>query len=125
MRNLLKIVILIVGIIAILALAYPLIVFTLEASTTPTLVNATYTYTQINQTHINLTLTITYSGSITLNDFTVILGNTTVYFGDLTPHTVKKKDILLNVNELLNSPTQGYEFVVQGLYPIKYLVVRK
>jgi len=108
----------IVAVLIIVTLA-PLLIFVDEAAHNPDLIRVRYEAKQVNETAINLTIIVSYNGSIPLNNLTLILGNQEVDIGNLQPHSSVSKSLIIAANRVRNLSSLGMSFSIMDLYALK------
>jgi hypothetical protein len=114
----------VVSAIVVLSLISPLATFILELSENP----SKYIYVEgavklLNETHIELMISLTYSGRVPLRDFTIAFNGMEVVFGDVTMGDYTKT-VVLSIGELSSGLLRITEvsYKIAGLYRVRVRV---
>ena len=106
---------------AIVALLLPLLVFAVEAKQNPALLGIQINVVALNRSHVALSVTLSYVGTIPLTDARLMAGNRSIDVGDLREGTTRTVTIPLSVGEALNlRPSDvGLRFKIMGIYGVE------
>jgi hypothetical protein len=111
-----------IGLVAFLILSgliTPAIIFVYELTSKPDLIDFKTSYEQLNETHVKLVFSITYRGSVPLNDVRLEVLNNTLYFGDLPKNTTLTKYVILNVSSVPEYPEVLISLKIAGIYRLE------
>jgi len=102
----------------VLATISPLAIFLIEISQDPNILSITdFNIKQLEGNQLELTITISYSGSVPLKDFTLRILNETIKYGDIARGNYTGRIIIssdrLHGQEL---KIEEYSFKIAGLY---------
>ncbi len=114
-----------VGLLAFLILSglvAPAIVFVYELTSKPDLMDLKASHEQLNETHVKVIFSITYRGSVPLNDVRLEVLNSTLYFGDLSENTTLTKHVILNVSSVPEYPEVLISLKIAGIYRLELRV---
>jgi len=105
----------------IAALLLPLLVFAVEVAQNPTLLGIQVDATVLNQSHVALTVALSYTGTIPLTDVQLMVCNRSMDLGDLHEGATKTVTIPLSVDEApgLRPSDLGLRFKVMGIYHVE------
>ncbi|MEM0086343.1 MAG: hypothetical protein QXV93_01425 [Zestosphaera sp.] len=98
MNTLLKLGIGLVAFLVLSGLVIPAVVFVYELMSEPNLIDLKTSYEQLNETSTKLVFSITYRGTVPLNDVKLEILNKTLYFGDLRKDSTLTKYLVLDVS---------------------------
>jgi len=106
---------------AIVALLLPLLVFAIEAKQNPALLGIQINVVALNRSHVALSVTLSYVGTIPLTDARLMAGNRSIDVGDLREGTTRTVTIPLSVSEALNlRPSDvSLRFKIMGIYGVE------
>jgi len=106
---------------AIVALLLPLLVFAVEAKQNPALLGIQINVVALNRSHVALSVTLSYVGTIPLTDARLMAGNRSIDVGDLREGTTRTVTIPLSVSEALNlRPSDvSLRFKIMGIYGVE------
>jgi hypothetical protein len=111
-----------IGLVAFLILSgliTPAIIFVYELTSEPDLIDFKTSYEQLNETHVKVVFSITYRGSVPLNDVRLEVLNNTLYFGDLPKNTTLTKYVILNVSSVPEYPEVLISLKIAGIYRLE------
>jgi len=111
-----------IGLVAFLILSgliTPAIIFVYELTSKPDLIDFKTSYEQLNETHVKVVFSITYRGSVLLNDVRLEVLNNTLYFGDLPKNTTLTKYVILNVSSVPEYPEVLISLKIAGIYRLE------
>lgn len=116
MNKLLKLGIGLVAFLVLSSLVAPAVIFVHELMSEPNLIDLKTSYEQLNETSIKLVFSITYKGTVPLNDMKLEVLNETLYFGDLTRNVTFTKYVVLDAESLPERPEVLMSFKIAGIY---------
>ncbi len=119
MNTLLKLGIGLVAFLVLSGLATPAAIFVYELVSKPNLIDLKTSYEQLNETHIKLAFSVTYRGTIPLNDVKLEILNKTLYFGDLPKNTTLTKYVVFNVSSLPEHPEVLMSLKIARIYHLE------
>lgn len=116
MNTLLKLGIGLVAFLVLSGLVTPAVTFVYELISEPNLIDLKTSYEQLNETSIKLVFSITYKGTVPLNDVKLKILDETLYFGDLPKDVTLTKYVVLNTYLLPERPEVLMSFKIAGIY---------
>lgn len=119
MNTLLKLGVGLVAFLVLSGLVAPAIVFVYELTSKPDLIDLKTSHEQLNETHVKVVFSITYRGSVPLNDVRLEVLNNTLYFGDLPKNITLTKHIILNVSSVPEYPEVLISLKIAGIYRLE------
>jgi hypothetical protein len=116
-----KVGLLIVAFMFLAALVEPLAVFMYEVASDPNLLSVWFGTppTLLNSTHVSIPVTISYRGSVNLEDFKLLVGDEVIYFGDISRGNYTK-DLLVPVTARISGISLSFK--VAGIYTVNLTV---